>query len=134
MSDGKILTAAAIRAWANGSVYMAALVTVAVDRLTTLHIPSTALAAGLHGATPVRASAIEERLDDPIFVVDDLDRDTATAVARVATRWHDDGLCLANAHVILAATSLYTGWPVVTTAAETAWGRYLPDTPIEWLP
>ncbi|MFE3457392.1 hypothetical protein ACFXKD_07575 [Nocardiopsis aegyptia] len=134
MIGGKILTASALNAWAEGSVYMSALVGVAQRRVIPLHVPTLALAAGLHTVAPVRAAGVEERLDGPIFTFGHVDRDTAAAVARIATRWQDDGLTLADAHAVHEAMTRYAGWPIVTTSPAQEWERYLPDTPVETLP
>ncbi|WP_232524338.1 hypothetical protein [Nocardiopsis gilva] len=113
---------------------MNALVNLAQRRVIPLHVPTLALAAALYTVPPVRAAGVEERLEGPIFTFGDLDRETATAVARLATRWQGDGLTLADAHVIHEAVTRYTGWPIITTSPAAEWQHYLPDTPIETLP
>ncbi|MFC3997551.1 hypothetical protein ACFOVU_16580 [Nocardiopsis sediminis] len=134
MIGGRILTASAVAAWAQGSVYMSALVTFAKRHVIPIHVPALALATGLNGVSPVRAEKVHRRLDWPIFTFSELDRDSAIDVARTATRWQDEGISPADAHVINVALSRYDGWPIVTTAGESFWARFLPKTPIERLP
>ncbi|CAM3813546.1 hypothetical protein [Nocardiopsis rhodophaea] len=79
MIGGKILTASALNAWAEGSVCMTALVGLAQRRVVPLHVAALALAAGLYTVPPVRVAGVEERMEAPIFTFGDLDRDTATS-------------------------------------------------------
>ncbi|MFC4562252.1 hypothetical protein ACFO4E_10340 [Nocardiopsis mangrovi] len=134
MIGGKILTASAISAWANGSVYMATLVDIAIDRVITLHVPALALTSGLFGISMKQAESVEARLDDAVFTYGKLDRETAPLVALTATRWRNEGISPADAHVVNVAASHYEGWPIVTAADEAFWARFLPKAPIERLP
>lgn len=113
MIGGYVLDAGAVRQLAMQQPYMVTRVVVAVRYGQTLHVPTTALAAGLVGldvAEPGPREEFEEVLNSPVFGFADLDRGAALTVAELATAAGVNVATAHTAHVALRRPAL----PVLT--------------------
>ncbi|MDA2811771.1 hypothetical protein O4J56_14105 [Nocardiopsis sp. RSe5-2] len=135
MIAGKILSPSAVRAWMRGSDFMSTVVEVAVDRVTSLHVPALAVMEALEDLPTRRVEQIRARLDDPVFVCGVLDLSTALVVKGLTARWEGMGMTPAEAHTVLAADGVYAGCPVIVEAGSVKrWRTWLPDTPLDEMP
>ncbi len=113
VTDGRVLHTGALRAFARGSLYMAALLRRAVDGGVILAVPSGALAEAWATAGEGRYR-LDLLTSLPVVTVVAMGESAARAVGEILAATHETDIVAGHA----AYLSAEQGWPIVTNDAK----------------